>query len=289
MKTHLRQLGQLLGTLSTVVCAAQIGAQIRVEPLEVATNGGTARGWVATVDLTSPAVAVETLVRPSKTAAAADLVSPELWLREDNDLQLVVNANYFGSKSDGTATIVGVCVADGAVVSPPRSFDGVNDPVLTIDRDGVASIGHVGLDDLSTVQTAVAGVGGSTTSDVAGSLLVGEGQNLGDSARVQPLARHPRTAIGTSEDGTELFFVVVDGRQDDWSVGVTLPELADVLIERGVWDAVNLDGGGSSALIWRDENETRGNRPSDGRYRPVPVSLGVRVVESASASQADGK
>ena len=266
-----------------------MSAQVKVEHVKLNTDAGIARGWVATVDLTNPAVSVDSLVRPSKTTGLADLVLPESWLLDDDELRLVVNTNYFGSMGDGTATIVGACVAGGVVVSQPRSFDGISDPALTIGHNGLAAIGHIGVDDLSGVQEAVAGVGGSESSSVAGSLLVDDGESLGDSARVQPLARHPRTAIGVCEDGETLFIAVIDGRQEDWSVGVTLPELADLLIERGAWDALNLDGGGSSALIWRHREQTRGSRPSDGGYRPVAVSLGIRVVESASASQADGE
>jgi exopolysaccharide biosynthesis protein len=94
------------------------------------------------------------------------------------------------------------------------------------------------------------------------------------------MGRHPRTAAGVSRDGRTLLLVVVDGRQDGWSVGVTLPELARILLDAGAWNAVNLDGGGSSALWYRASGESDGrilNRPSDGRVRPVASHLGVRV------------
>ena len=43
--------------------------------------------------------------------------------------------------------------------------------------------------------------------------------------------------------------MVVDGRQTDYSEGVTFPELADLLISYGVYTGVNMDGGGSSAMV----------------------------------------
>lgn len=59
--------------------------------------------------------------------------------------------------------------------------------------------------------------------------------------------RHPRTAIGVKSDGHWLF-VVVDGRQPHFSVGMTVKELAYFMHELGCSSALNLDGGGSSTL-----------------------------------------
>src|SRR5690606_20345750 len=57
-------------------------------------------------------------------------------------------------------------------------------------------------------------------------------------------ARHPRTAMGLSQNGRTLYLAVVDGRQTA-SVGMTCTELANLMKDLGAWRAVNLDGGGS--------------------------------------------
>jgi len=72
-------------------------------------------------------------------------------------------------------------------------------------------------------------------------------------------ARHPRSAIGTSDGGRILWLIAVDGRQTA-SAGMTLVELAELLRELGVTEGLNLDGGGSTAL-WV-AGRVR-NRPSD--------------------------
>ena len=54
--------------------------------------------------------------------------------------------------------------------------------------------------------------------------------------------------MGQREDGT-LVFVVVDGRQPELSVGMSLPELAELLLGLGVSDAYNLDGGGATTMV----------------------------------------
>lgn len=64
--------------------------------------------------------------------------------------------------------------------------------------------------------------------------------------------RAPRTAIGVTKTG-DVLLVVVDGRADlAHSTGMTLAELADLMIELGCKDAMNLDGGGSSIMYVAD-------------------------------------
>jgi signal transduction histidine kinase/ActR/RegA family two-component response regulator len=75
---------------------------------------------------------------------------------------------------------------------------------------------------------------------------------------------NPRTAIGWN--ARTIWLVVIDGRQPAWSVGTTTAETADVLAALGADEALNLDGGGSSALVVRDPRTGATqvvNRPSD--------------------------
>ncbi|RLE31925.1 MAG: hypothetical protein DRJ61_10645 [Acidobacteria bacterium] len=65
-------------------------------------------------------------------------------------------------------------------------------------------------------------------------------------------ARHPRTAVGVRADGT-LIFVTVDGRRPGVSVGMSIPELTDLMMELGCVSAVNLDGGGSTTMVIEGE------------------------------------
>ena len=63
---------------------------------------------------------------------------------------------------------------------------------------------------------------------------------------------HPRTAIGKKSDGT-LLFVTITAAETGVRRGVMLPRLAELLLEWGATDALNLDGGNSSMLVIRDE------------------------------------
>lgn len=71
--------------------------------------------------------------------------------------------------------------------------------------------------------------------------------------------RHPRTAVAKLKDG-KFLLITVDGRQPGVSVGMTLRELADYLLSIGAVDAINLDGGGSTAMVIDGKVV---NKPSD--------------------------
>ncbi|MDU1463432.1 MULTISPECIES: phosphodiester glycosidase family protein [Dermabacter] len=101
----------------------------------------------------------------------------------------------------------------------------------------------------------------------------GEVMAMNDDSLVK--TAHPRTAIGVSKDGSKVFAVVLDGRSAD-SRGMTLPELGQLFKDLGAYNAVNLDGGGSSAMIAREagsDGPTVWNTPSDGEVRSVADAL----------------
>lgn len=75
---------------------------------------------------------------------------------------------------------------------------------------------------------------------------------------------HPRTAFGTSEDGTIQYFLVVDGRSVK-SAGCTTKVLGEIIHHYGAYKAVNWDGGGSSCLYIRNLGQM--NNGSDGSER----------------------
>ncbi|WP_342439114.1 phosphodiester glycosidase family protein [Paenibacillus sp. FSL L8-0436] len=81
--------------------------------------------------------------------------------------------------------------------------------------------------------------------------------------------RAPRTVIGKYKDD-QLLVLVADGYNENGTSGATLEEIQNKLYNMGVIDAYNLDGGGSSSLIFRGKVI---NNPSDGNLRQVPTSF----------------
>lgn len=97
--------------------------------------------------------------------------------------------------------------------------------------------------------------------------------------RLDDRIRAPRSAAGNTADGKRVMLVTVDGRQTD-SIGATLSELSALLAELGLDDAVNLDGGGSSTLVYREQGAAKTaivSDPSGTSARKVPDGLGVFV------------
>ena len=93
-------------------------------------------------------------------------------------------------------------------------------------------------------------------------------------------ARHPRTAAGLARGGKRLILVVVDGRQKPYSDGMSLRKLAKLMLALGARDALNLDGGGSTTMVYADPDSGGklrvANRPSDkGGERAVGDALAV--------------
>jgi GH25 family lysozyme M1 (1,4-beta-N-acetylmuramidase)/uncharacterized protein YgiM (DUF1202 family) len=97
------------------------------------------------------------------------------------------------------------------------------------------------------------------------------------------LAPAPRTAIGVNKNGRWLILMVIDGRQEGYSEGVTLAELASLLLSYGVHNGANMDGGGSSAMVIKgvDGKARILNSPIDqnipGKERAVANHLGLYI------------
>ncbi|MCX5689847.1 MAG: phosphodiester glycosidase family protein [Planctomycetota bacterium] len=279
----------LIGACTHARSRAATQSALRVVAIDQKTSDQLPlRGLLATVLLSDPDV--QLLVTPQARAsqeAEAKLATLDTFAVA-NDCDLVINTNYFavtgpgkaqGYKAGVDADILGLCVQDGNVISPARSFGGKGDPALLVFPDRRATIAQALPEQCEGVKFAAAGIGASETDPDHGALLVSEGKSTAREARVDPLIRHPRTAAGVSRDGRTLYLLVLDGRQPDWSAGATLEETATILRECGAWDAVNLDGGGSTMMLWKDPKtgEWRTNRPSGGAPRPVAAGLGIRI------------
>ena len=79
---------------------------------------------------------------------------------------------------------------------------------------------------------------------------------------------HPRTAMGYTRDG-QLIVLAIQGRTPGIAAGATLEQEARILLNLGCYEALNLDGGGSSCLLVNGKETIR---PSDEEgERPVPA------------------
>lgn len=270
--------------------------------IETNTPAGPVRGWWAKIHLDHPGVRLDST---APLAAQTDLPAgteakllPVNEWAEANGATLAVNAGFFDMladpkpasaeytpnyMTDEPSDIRGLSLGAHGLVSPPRVINGRGDPALLVYGDGHARVTYAGEGDLAGVTCAVAGIGATDDRKQPGTLLVEAGKNTGATARVAPSVRHPRTAAGVTADGHTLILLTVDGRQPAHSVGVTLPELADLMLELGAADALNLDGGGSTSFyLRRADGSVVTNRPSAGKWRPVANHLGLWISATAA-------
>ena len=110
------------------------------------------------------------------------------------------------------------------------------------------------------------------------SVISGNVKNLGqgETIIIDDPARHPRTCIGCSQDRKRVIMMIVDGRTTA-SAGISMSALGDVMRYAGAYEAVNLDGGGSSTLYTQALGIR--NHCSDGNERSV--SNGIFAVLEA--------
>jgi exopolysaccharide biosynthesis protein len=84
---------------------------------------------------------------------------------------------------------------------------------------------------------------------------------------------HPRTAMGYTKDGN-LILLAVQGRMKNIAVGTTLTETAQIFMDLGAVEAINLDGGGSSCLLINGKETIKPSDPTG--QRPVPAVFFVK-------------
>ncbi len=114
-------------------------------------------------------------------------------------------------------------------------------------------------------------------------VLAGKYIDLKPQARssVETQQRYPRTVFALDSNTNELILLVVDGRQPNYSEGLSMGELAELLVKLGADQAINLDGGGSSTLVIEDSTgkpqvlNTPIHTRIPRRERPVANHLGI--------------
>ncbi len=165
-------------------------------------------------------------------------------MAEEHNAILAINGDYYGFRDSGyvlrNGTLYRNSVGDEAS--------------LVIDREGNFTFLEDSLDSLNLDNIwQILSFGPSLIED--GTISVGTSDEV-----EQAKKSNPRTAVGEVASG-EYIFLVSDGRTDE-SEGLSLYEVAEILQTYGCTQAYNLDGGGSSTMVFQGEVV---NQPSDGR------------------------
>lgn len=198
----------------------------------------------------------------------------------ESGVQLAINTSAFAplrGKPGEPMDLNGLAAVDGKVFSKPNRKYGA----IFIDQKGHYSL------------KAAAGEAKSVWTVIPGFRMLVDDRKVVVAQAESDSAfggLQPRTSIGVDEAGTTLWLVVADGRQPGFSMGMSLAELAAFFRGLDVWDALNLDGGGSSTLVLQDADGTHrvlnstisGGKP--GGLRQVGNNLGFRLPKRDAAA-----
>ena len=173
-----------------------------------------------------------------------------------------VNADFFNMT---TGTPSGLLVMEGVIYKE----GGSSRNFFAIKKDGTAMIGSAA--EWNTYRDDIKEAVGASI------VLVKDGKSVVNTTSNYYKNRASRTCVGITADG-KVVLMVLDGRQPPFSCGGSSEEIAQIMIDAGCVDAVNLDGGGSTTFAAKEEGEDHirvVNRPSDGYERSVSSSLMV--------------
>lgn len=177
-------------------------------------------------------------------------------IAEDNGAVFAVNGDYYGFRDSG------IVIRNGVVYRDQGAREG-----LVFYEDGTVEV----YDETATTAEELLADGAWNTLSF-GPAVVEDGavvDGIDDVEIDTNIGNHsiqgeqPRTAIGVIDEN-HIVIVVVDGRDTGYSRGVTMTELADIMVSLGATTAYNLDGGGSSEM-WFDGEVV--NQPSNGGER----------------------
>lgn len=255
------------------------------------------------VDLTAPGVRF-TLSPPAGEREVVRQTTLEFL--EQEHAQVAINAHFFlpFPSSDPTAWIIGIGASNGRVYSafetPEQRYAIVaNSPGLNIDRENHAAIVHrdpskqdgLHVREAVTLWTTVSGSAQIVTRGRASVPTYRDAAHPAALLEPRPRAYSnatswydvttARSAIGLSRDGHRLMLFTVDARGR--SQGMRVGEVAAMLIEDyGVWDAINLDGGGSTSLAMADPTTGAASLVNSSSDNPLGRSVGSSLAVFAA-------
>jgi hypothetical protein len=217
----------------------------------------------ARIELEAPGIGLVTTPSNGEAPGETNAMRPSIFLVSQK-CQLAINASPFDPVAQNAGEpqeILGLSISDGELVSKPHpTYESL---IVTKNRKARVVTPPYPTDNIEC------GIGGFSTILAGGELKGDEGD------------RHPRTAAGVSKDGKFLYLLVIDGRQIGYSMGASTRETAEWMAWLGAYDALNLDGGGSTTMVIEDKEKGAlvVNRPIHngipGQERFVGNCLGV--------------
>lgn len=193
-----------------------------------------------------------------------------------------------GGEASTSEPVAEAVVSDGTVDRvtdiPGSGRIGADEQVLVARGSSAETIAALSEGDRVGIEHALTADGTEPRTVLGGRhVLVRDGAPV----PVDDDSRAPRTAVGFSEDGTDLHVVTTDGRNPA-TAGATLTEVAELLADAGADQALELDGGGSSALLAREPGGVRPELRNRAGDEPREVPDGLVVTAPEGSAQTSG-
>lgn len=218
---------------ATITDSSYRDANIQITLTEHRTHDTTV--YVADVTLSAPELLKTAL---AKGAYGRNVTQTTSGMAGDVGAILAVNGDYYGSRERGYVLRNGVLYRSTS--SGAQALTILQDGSFRVDREGEVSA------------EALLDAGGMHTFSFGPALLMdGEIAVTPEDEVGKAMANNPRTAIGIYQPG-HYVLLVADGRTSE-SAGLTLYEMAEFMQELGLSIAYNLDGGGSSTMVFMGE------------------------------------
>ena len=259
-------------------------------------GGGTAYAYVMQIDLNAPGISFTTSPgaagdTPNAGTGNEVITQTTSQFMSASGVQVAMNAGYFScpcvTNASNAEYIDGLAVSNGKLVSSDQS--GYVDLLLTANNQ--VSLAAGGSANLTGVNNAVAGSG----------YVVQNGVNTGTKINSSSTSEDPRAMIGLSQNGQYLYLVTVDSGAAD-GAGVNGTQLGTLALDLGLYNAINMDGGGSTSVVVQGangqpsvlENPYTGAERYDGNsigvfaqpLAPVPLPPGLGLLASGLAGLA---
>jgi exopolysaccharide biosynthesis protein len=215
---------------------------ISIEQIEIGTGVQKITYYIADVFLGED---MQLVAAFAKNSYGTNITEKTSAIAEDNNAIFAINGDYYGFREDGIMIRNGVIYRDEGVRTGVAFY-----------KDGNMQV----YDETMTTAEQLVEEGVINTYSF-GPGLISDGEIIDGIDEVEidtNFGNHsiqgdqPRSAIGMISEN-HYIFLVVDGRSEGYSKGMTLTEVANVLYDYGCVEAYNLDGGGSSTMYYEGE------------------------------------
>lgn len=239
----------------------------------LSSTGLAMKAFVFEIDLTNPGVKVEVSTPNNAPTFAMQRMTQQATYEDFNGHKVWagINADFYNMT---TGVPQGIVYKEGLAIKTTVT-DALN-TFFAIQKDGKAVIGD---------QEKYAVIKNNLQEAVGGRVILVQEGVISSQTNT---TLEPRTCIGVNQEGNKVYMLVVDGRNFHYSNGMNYTDLGKFMKALGAYDAINLDGGGSSTFFVRNTPDFVNGRfeirnwPTDNGGQERAVANGLLIISTTN-------